>query len=75
MELQQRLLEVQWPEEILADEHACPVKTPSGQLLFNGLRVRIAMHSGIPSSIKVAADLLAPACNPRGPEHCIGLAS
>lgn len=53
MHLQEAMLEVAWPDEILANPHACLVTTASGQKLFNGLRVRMAIHTGTPSSIRV----------------------
>ena len=53
MHLQEAMLEATWPDEILANPHACLFTSPSGQRLFNGLRVRLAVHTGIPSSIQV----------------------
>ena len=55
MHLQEALMEAPWPEEILTNPHACLFTTPSGQELFNGLRVRLAIHTGIPSSVRVCA--------------------
>ncbi|KAK9835452.1 hypothetical protein WJX74_000339 [Apatococcus lobatus] len=52
MHLQEAMLDVSWPSEILADPHACLVTTASGQKLFNGLRVRLAIHTGVPSSVQ-----------------------
>ena len=53
MHLQEAMLEVEWPNELLANPHACVETTASGQKLFNGLRVRLAIHTGIPASIRV----------------------
>ena len=51
--LQEELLEVAWPEDLLLSSHACPDTSALGGKLFAGLRVTCAIHTGIPDSIKV----------------------
>ncbi|KAK9842884.1 hypothetical protein WJX74_003872 [Apatococcus lobatus] len=56
LHLQERLLEVPWPDEILSNPHACEVLGADGKRLFNGLRVRLAMHTAIPTSVQVHSE-------------------
>lgn len=51
--LQEELMEVAWPEDLLLSSHACSETSATGGKLFAGLRVRCAIHTGIPDSIKV----------------------
>ena len=53
MDLQEALLEVEWPVEILQSPHANLVAAAFGQPIFKGLCVRLAIHTGIPTSIQV----------------------
>ena len=55
LHLQESLLEVQWPEEILSNCHACEVLGTNGKRLFNGLRFRLAMHTAIPTNVQASA--------------------
>ncbi|MDY7228183.1 ATP-binding protein [Hyalangium rubrum] len=47
LNVQQMLLEAPWPEEILAEPEAAPVRGPRG-VLHRGLRVRMGIHVGEP---------------------------
>ncbi len=55
MHFQEALMDLSWPQDVLENKHACCLQTDSGQIIFNGLRVRLAIHTGVPSSIKVHA--------------------
>lgn len=46
LHVQERLLKVHWPSAILKTEHAPRVYDLWGKLVFNGLRVRMAIHDG-----------------------------
>ncbi|GAB9473761.1 Adenylate cyclase [Globisporangium polare] len=46
LHVQERLLKVHWPPAILKTEHAPRVYDLWGKLVFNGLRVRMAIHDG-----------------------------
>ena len=43
---QKALLEADWPGEILALPDGCRQLTPDGHVIWNGLRVRMGMHTG-----------------------------
>jgi predicted ATPase/class 3 adenylate cyclase len=47
LDVQEVLLDAPWPEEILAEPEAAPVRGPRG-LLHRGLRVRMGVHLGEP---------------------------
>ncbi|KAK9864492.1 hypothetical protein WJX84_005112 [Apatococcus fuscideae] len=51
--LQQALLEVPWPENILSNKHAQIEYGHDGKTLFKGLRIRAAVHTGIPAAIEI----------------------
>lgn len=53
LNFQQALLTLAWPHEILTNRHAQAEERYDGMLLFKGLRVRAAMHTGIPSTYQV----------------------
>ena len=55
LQVQLALLEAPWPPELLQHEKACVETCPEGKLLFRGLRVRVAINTGIPSEIIVRA--------------------
>ena len=42
-----------WAPEILSNPHASTVFSNTGNMLFNGLRVRLAIHTGTPTAIQV----------------------
>ena len=46
--IQERLMEADWPEEILALPDSAVELDDDGELLFRGLRVRIGIHVGTP---------------------------
>lgn len=46
MHVQEKLLKVDWPPAILKTEHAARSYDIWGRMLFNGLRVRMAIHDG-----------------------------
>lgn len=50
---QQALLTLAWPLDILSNKHAQAEEHYDGTLLFKGLRVRAAMHTGIPATYQV----------------------
>ena len=56
-DVQQRLLLLPWPQELLtqvdAKEVYSPPFMPVRRLVFKGLRVRMAMHTGKPEAIQV----------------------
>ena len=54
LNFQQGLLTLQWPEEMLVNSHAMQEMRYNGGVLFKGLRVRAAMHTGIPTAIEVS---------------------
>lgn len=60
--LQEELMEVAWPEDLLLSPHACPDTSATGTKLFSGLRVRSAIHTGIPDGIKVCKSTLQASC-------------
>lgn len=54
LHVQQRLLKEQWPIKLAEHQMACTVSIgdlegngPGGQVLFNGLRVRMAINTGM----------------------------
>ena len=57
LEVQHRLLLLDWPEELLLQSDAalecCLDHNMNNMVVFKGLRVRIAMHSGCPDSVQV----------------------
>ena len=61
LDVQHRLLDLPWPAELLtqadAKEQFSPSFMPLKRLLFKGLRVRMAMHTGKPEAIQVKLDL------------------
>ena len=52
LHLQEALLEVPWPVEMLSNPHACRILSSDCKTLFKGLRVRLAMHTAVPASIQ-----------------------
>jgi predicted ATPase len=48
LDVQARLPELDWPEELVADPRAAEVRGEGGALLFRGLRVRMGGHLGAP---------------------------
>ena len=59
LDVQHKLLLLPWPEQLLEHADAKEQYTPAFMakqiLLFKGLRVRIAMHTGKPDAIQVRA--------------------
>jgi hypothetical protein len=51
MALQERLLEMDWPEEVLAHP-ACETCVMADMVMFNGPRVKVGMASGTVSKKK-----------------------
>lgn len=49
LDTQEKLLQVDWPQEIYEHEKSQIVKNDDGQLLYRGLRVRMGLHCGNPS--------------------------
>eukprot|EP00877_Chromochloris_zofingiensis_P009839 jgi/Chrzof1/5108/Cz15g11210.t1 len=53
LHMQQAMLEAEWPEQLLYHDKACTVyssdmdSSSPGQLLFRGLRVRVAINTGL----------------------------
>ena len=45
-DIQMRLLCADWPEQLLNDRSASPVRSENGRLIFAGLRVSIGIHRG-----------------------------
>ena len=60
LDVQCKLLLLPWPEELLdhadAKEQYTPDFMTKQTLLFKGLRVRMAMHTGKPDAIQVKAN-------------------
>lgn len=59
LEVQHKLLLLPWPEELLThadakDAHMPGLVTEKG-LLFRGLRVRMALHTGLPDALQVSS--------------------
>ena len=54
LHVQLALLEAPWPSEMLQHEKARVETCPDGKLLFRGLRVRVAINTGIPAEIIVS---------------------
>eukprot|EP00756_Hemistasia_phaeocysticola_P000878 Hpha_TRINITY_DN10636_c0_g1::TRINITY_DN10636_c0_g1_i1::g.156885::m.156885 len=46
LELQERLLEAQWPDELLLSDTCKRVEGPNGDIIWNGLRVRAGINAG-----------------------------
>jgi predicted ATPase/class 3 adenylate cyclase len=44
--VQGELLDAEWPESLMRHPEAAEIKDPKGTVLFRGLRVRLAIHSG-----------------------------
>lgn len=65
LEVQHKLLQLAWPEELLTQADAKEEHTPdfvaSKVLLFRGLRVRMALHTGLPDALQVSGSI--PACD------------
>ena len=55
LHVQLALLEAPWPSELLQHQKARVETCPDGKLLFRGLRVRVAINTGIPAEIIVSA--------------------
>ena len=59
LDVQHKLLLLPWPQELLnhadAKERYTPAFLPKQILLFKGLRVRMAMHTGKPDAIQVSS--------------------
>ncbi len=53
LHVQLALLEAPWPPELLQNAQARLETCPEGKLLFRGLRVRMAINTGIPAEIIV----------------------
>ena len=45
-DIQMRLLCADWPDELLNDRSASPVRSEQGRLIFAGLRVSVGIHRG-----------------------------
>lgn len=54
LQVQLALLEAPWPPEIYQHPLGKAVSGSDGKLLFRGLRVRMAIHTGIPDEIIVS---------------------
>ena len=54
LHVQLALLEAPWPPELLQHHKARVETCPDGKLLFRGLRVRVAINTGIPAEIIVS---------------------
>lgn len=54
LHVQLALLEAPWPPELLQHQNARVATCPEGKLLFRGLRVRVAINTGIPAEIIVS---------------------
>ena len=59
LHVQQRLLKEQWPIKLAEHHMARTVSmgdieggSPRGQVLFNGLRVRMAINTGLPPALR-----------------------
>ena len=57
LEVQHKLLTLPWPRELLSQPDAelklCPDPLHKDMVLFKGLRVRMAMHTGRPEAVQV----------------------
>ena len=57
LEVQHKLLLLPWPQELLSQadtkEEYTPESLTKQALLFRGLRVRMAMHTGVPDALQV----------------------
>ena len=58
LHVQLALLEAPWPQELLSHPVARLDTCPEGKLLFRGLRVRMAINTGIPAEIIVRGHAL-----------------
>ncbi len=63
LHVQLALLEAPWPSELLQNAQARLETCPEGKLLFRGLRVRMAINTGIPAEIIVRLLLLTHVCS------------
>ena len=54
LHVQLALLEAPWPLELLNHPQARLETCPEGKLLFRGLRVRMAINTGVPTEIIVS---------------------
>lgn len=53
LHVQLALLEAPWPQDLLQHPQAKVDVCPEGKLLFRGLRVRMAINTGVPAEIIV----------------------
>ena len=57
LEVQHKLLLLNWPQQLLtqadAKEEYAPESLAKQALLFKGLRVRMALHTGVPDALQV----------------------
>ena len=57
LEVQHKLLSLAWPDQLLTQPDAGLVRSPDPNskdvVLFKGLRVRMAMHTGRPEAVQV----------------------
>ena len=58
LHVQLALLEAPWPPELLQHDKGRVETCPEGKLLFRGLRVRVAINTGIPAEIIVSKPYL-----------------
>ena len=54
LHVQLALLEAPWPPDVLQHPHGRIDVCPEGKLLFRGLRVRMAINTGVPAEIIVS---------------------
>lgn len=54
LHVQLALLEAPWPLDLLQKPQAKVETSPDGKLLFRGLRVRMAINTGVPADIIVS---------------------
>ena len=56
LHVQLALLEAPWPSDLLQQAQAKMETCQDGKLLFRGLRVRMAINTGVPAEIIVCSD-------------------
>lgn len=54
LHVQLALLQTPWPQELLEQPQAGLASCPTGKQIFRGLRVRMAINTGVPAEIIVS---------------------
>ena len=70
LHVQLAMLEAPWPPELLQHPQAKVETCPEGKLLFRGLRVRMAINTGVPAEIIVCLHAYMSECKSAAAPRC-----